>query len=280
MKKQSEILKEELNRGKPGFPFQIYSGYPFTSTHWHNEIELIYIEYGELNININGNEYIGKKDDIFIVNKNELHSMSFNKKDTVHYALVFDLSMLFFTEEDIFQKQFISPIWENKIRFYNKLDRKPYFNEIFNKAILYNSQKNSGYMLATKAVLLEFLSLLISENQYYTVDGTGENKNKNLLLKNIILYIEENSYNKITLEEISKNFNMSPKYFCKFFKSNFKKTLIEYINAVRVEQAIFLLNKNEKSITEISLLCGFSNASYFARVFKKITGHTPSFYTE
>ncbi len=101
---------------------------------------------------------------------------------------------------------------------------------------------------------------------------------KNQLLKGIVKYIDENYNQEISLAEIAAYSNMSRKYFCRFFKNNFNKTFIEYLNDVKIEHSMILLNESNISITDVAISCGFSNMSYFTRTFKKKTGCTPSQY--
>ena len=55
---------------------------------------------------------------------------------------------------------------------------------------------------------------------------------------------------------------------------------VEYLNFFRVESACERILKAEESITEIAFLCGFSDFSYFIKVFKKYKGVTPSQYAK
>ncbi len=91
-------------------------------------------------------------------------------------------------------------------------------------------------------------------------------------------YISENYQKKLYLSEISSQFNMSTTAFCNYFKRKTGKTLINYINELRVSKAGRLINNSEKSITEIAFECGFNNLSNFNRIFKSITGKTPKEY--
>ena len=51
---------------------------------------------------------------------------------------------------------------------------------------------------------------------------------------------------------------------------------VTYVNMVRIEQAIQMLSTNQHRMIEIALECGFSNIRTFNRVFKEITGYTPT----
>ncbi len=97
-------------------------------------------------------------------------------------------------------------------------------------------------------------------------------------MKMIKLYVSCNYNRDITLADVASYVGMSRASFCTFFKKQAGIGFVDYINQIRIEKAIELLKDKKHSITEISYSVGFSSASYFNRVFKKITGEAPSLY--
>lgn len=71
-----------------------------------------------------------------------------------------------------------------------------------------------------------------------------------------------------TVNELTNLAHISNYHFCRLFKQSTGKTVIEYINELRLRKAILLLKDSTLSITEIALLCSFNDANYFSRVFK------------
>ena len=82
----------------------------------------------------------------------------------------------------------------------------------------------------------------------------------------------------VDLEEISNIANMTEKSFCRFFKKSTKRTLTEFINEIRVSKACKLLISENYSVGQICNQTGFSSVSYFNRIFKSMTNHTPKEY--
>ena len=94
-----------------------------------------------------------------------------------------------------------------------------------------------------------------------------------------VFEIIENDYAQpITLEQLSSAVHMTSKYFCRFFKQATHRTPIDYLNYFRVESACYEFASTDKNITEVALDCGFSNSSYFIRLFRKYKGVTPGQY--
>lgn len=92
-------------------------------------------------------------------------------------------------------------------------------------------------------------------------------------------YVRQHFQRVITLDEISKEVNMTVPSFCRFFKKlSGGKTFTQFVNEFRIIHACKLLVEETSSITEISFICGFNNFSHFSRSFRQITGKSPSEY--
>ena len=89
------------------------------------------------------------------------------------------------------------------------------------------------------------------------------------------------SYKKdISLDEVSREVDISPYYFSKLFKQETGGNFIEYLTEVRLRNARELLKDSGLSIKEICAESGYSDPNYFSRIFKKYEGVTPSEFRE
>ncbi|MDV4150416.1 response regulator [Clostridium sp. AL.422] len=107
------------------------------------------------------------------------------------------------------------------------------------------------------------------------------NKNVNLdedRINVILEYIEANYDKTLELSDLSKAFNFNYYYLSYYFNNHCKEGFSEYLNRIRIEKSCELLKDSKLYVSEISSRVGYSDHSYFCRVFKKITGHTPSNY--
>ena len=90
-------------------------------------------------------------------------------------------------------------------------------------------------------------------------------------------YIDENlSDPELTLETISEACAYHPKYLSAAFQKQFRCGIKTYIRSVRINRACALMQQGEISVSEIAWQCGFRDPLYFARVFKKCMGLTPT----
>lgn len=91
-------------------------------------------------------------------------------------------------------------------------------------------------------------------------------------------YVRENYEEKLTLAAIASKIGISQGYLSSVFKKQTGGNLNDYINQMKIEKAKELLEKHEYMMYEISDMLGFENPYYFSKVFKKLTGITPSEY--
>jgi len=98
------------------------------------------------------------------------------------------------------------------------------------------------------------------------------------LVKNARHFIESHSGEDIPLEQIAKAMNVSTFYFCKMFKKSTGLTFTEYLARTRIEKAKNLLLNPNVRVSEAAYECGFISLTHFNRVFKRITGKSPTDY--
>lgn len=107
---------------------------------------------------------------------------------------------------------------------------------------------------------------------------TYENVGEKTLIDKILLYIDNNLENTLNAKSISEYVHISASYLCHLFKEKTGFALMEYIKLRRVNKAKVLLKTTRKTVSQVSVLCGYDNFSHFSRVFHQIEGISPSEY--
>ncbi len=272
---------ELIERGTEHFPIELYlvdknhSRYEMSS-HWHNEIELIRIISGKLNVKLNSREYLAEKNDIIFVNPETIHG-AMPVGECVYECIVMRFDVLNAADEDC--RFFIDSLLNNKILVneYNH-NAPPKFSDSMN--YLFDSMRkvSPGYKFSVISALYNLIGAIIDNNMYTSVSsGQKLHGSKNLpKLKRVLSYIRENYDKPITLQLMAERANMSQKYFCAFFKEMTKKTPMEYLILYRIECAARKLLKSDMSVTDIALSCGFNDLSYFIKTFRRIKGIPPA----
>lgn len=96
--------------------------------------------------------------------------------------------------------------------------------------------------------------------------------------KQIVEYIEQNYMHDLSLTDVAGAMHYSDPYFCKIFKKIFNKSFIMYLTELRIDKSKQLLRDVTVNIKDISDKVGFQDSNYYAKVFKRMEGMTPSEY--
>lgn len=97
-------------------------------------------------------------------------------------------------------------------------------------------------------------------------------------INEVISYIHENYASEITIPDLAERFGMSEYYLCRQFRKYSRRTIIEYLQRTRIMNAKRLFMETDHNVTQVAALTGFSNLTHFNRVFRTISGQTPSEY--
>lgn len=125
----------------------------------------------------------------------------------------------------------------------------------------------------------ELLHLLESiANQIYKLLNNNQRSLNDTMIDKIIEYISEHYYEQLSLKQVADKFHFNYYYLSSYFSSHHKEGFNEYLNKIRVEKAAELLRNDGIAVSEISFMVGYSDHSYFCKVFKKFKKLTPSKY--
>lgn len=100
----------------------------------------------------------------------------------------------------------------------------------------------------------------------------------NKFVNQVIVYCSEHYREIFTVDDIADAHGYSKDYFSKLFKQNFGITFHEFHSRVKIGYAVELLRTGNYKAYEISDILGYASVDYFTKVFKEITGTTPSKY--
>ena len=98
------------------------------------------------------------------------------------------------------------------------------------------------------------------------------------LYDSICMFVQENFQAPLTRESIAAHFRVSPNHVSRLFRREGMIAFNEYVTYVRINRAKYLLKHYRQSVDEVAAACGFSEASYFCRVFRRVSKLTPTEY--
>ena len=98
------------------------------------------------------------------------------------------------------------------------------------------------------------------------------------LVRQAMAYLHEHYAEPISRDDLSNHLGMNSDYLTYCFRTEVGMAPIAYLNRYRVNQARVLLTESDMSVTEIAMTVGFSDSSYFGRVFRRQVGVSPDAY--
>jgi len=284
-------LKEKLIHGDDAFHLSVYknrvTGNESTVlyTHWHSELEMLYIEQGGTCFNINGREYEADCGDILFIMRNTLHGAyekdRGEKEDIVFTAILFGIDFVQSASNDTIEEKYLEQLLETTggdCFHIRKGDRQSsVLKKLIREITSFYQTKPKGYELFIKSKLFEILYYFVQwKQENFIEEEIWTKKVKGKSLKTVISYINIHYADQISLEDLADTAHISVGHLCRLFRETLKTTPVKYIQEVRMKEAVRLLKGENLSITEIALLTGFTSSNYFTMIFKKKYGCTPS----
>lgn len=281
---------EKVKHGTVDFPFRIYTVNEFNSPssilppHWHNEIEFLRIDSGEAFFNIENSRLAVKAGDILIINPKEIHQAETSCSTGCHYtAFDFQPRLLDSSTNNLGYMEYLSPILINSVQFPHLLQSGETITtsvmRLLGEIQKVDIQKKTGKELYIKAYLLLIVAELYNCHLFSCGESLQAVRSLNAdRMQKVLDYIHCNYANDISTEQMARLCYLSPSNFCRMFKECSGTSFVEFLNNYRVNMALSLLKEKKYTITQIANMVGFHNSNYFAKVFKKSTGKSPSQY--
>ena len=264
-----------------GFPIRvIHTGDQFDyAAHWHEEIELVYVEGASARIGVYNHIHELKQGDLLLIKPGDVH---YFLPGTQRLTIVlFRLELLTggsFNENDLsviknlFNKTAVIPAAESRERE---------VAEYINALTAEERNRGKGFKWAMMARLFDLLVHLF-RTQMPREDSQSDHLQIPCCVKKfeyieaVCAYLEEHYSEPVKLEDAAEHIKFSKFYVCKLFKEIKGMTLMEYLNHLRIIKSEWALLFSEASILSIAVSHGFSNINTYNRLFKKYNGCTPS----
>jgi len=282
--------KEYMPFRDPTFPVDIWTDAYDTfvdetlNCHWHPAYELAVLLSGTLDFYATGIHMQIFEGDCIFINSNIMHTakQSPECRGSVIKGVAFPASLITNDTNSAVYRKYFEPVATTPM--HSVIIRR---NEIFASemasmilAICELKDKEFGFELSC----LSLLSRLWKGVLFHILSNKPElmqhriNRKYEDRMKKILSYIHENYAENITVDNLANHVNISRSECFRSFKHFTNKKPIEYINDYRLACASSLLIESTLSVTEIGVVCGFSNSSYFGKLFRQRYGVPPGQY--
>lgn len=236
--------------------------------HAHREIEIDYILYGAVELLLSGDSFHMKKGDIILINSNKLHWWQHAEDCLICRILISDRMI----KKTLGRHS--ASFWCNSVTNSAKdVDRLRVVLNSLIKKYRAAGKRGSFSLECQKYLLLESLT----ENFLVETREVGRGVEDQRIQK-ALEYINEHYAEHMSLAEIAETLYLSEPYLSRLFKSMAGMNFRDYLSRIRLNNAVENLLYTGKSITDISMECGFENPSSFNKLFKKNYKCSPSEY--
>ena len=239
-----------------------------TYEHVHPYCEIFYLKSGSCIYRVNNNTYHLTAGEAMIVAPGDSHCTSYE-------GLVPCERVIVYCKPEAIPQSFLEKhegIYQNLIRSGKVILNKK--GQIKVEGALLRMLEENNMPDKHSFELLGFLVmemlLFLDRSGIFVCETLPVNDEISTDIADTLSYIAQNYQLPLSLEEVADQVNLSPTYLSRKFRKTTGVTFKEYINYIRIKQAVQALLTTDDSITKIAVDCGFNSSNYFKDIFKKI----------
>lgn len=250
--------------------------------HWHEELELGYIEKGTSIIRTIDQEYQIHQGNGFFINTNVADTKINGNpgNPTLEINHIFHPVFIGGHFGSRITTKYLNPILHNQQISVHIIRRgSKEADAVLDQLILLKEMNNKpDQEIAIRNTLSSTWLLFLEEiKKHFEVPQITDTEKQNRI-KNMLSYIHRNFEDKITLDEIAAAANISTREANRLFQKTIHQTPFDYLISYRLNKAAELLSHSDLTITDISYRCGFTDSTYMGKQFKKAYNMTPKEY--
>lgn len=245
----------------------------YRGMHAHSDLELMLQLEGEVHIETPEESFEAGYGDVVLFNPDLAHSLYAVERPCRALVLQIDLSFCKAYFPDIRNIRFLASNMTKLLpeREYEELKRICYnigYN-YFGQYPAFEFRCMSDVNRLFSYLLTNVPYRVLSDEEYLSVLHAEKR------MERIVGYVNEHYMEKISLSDIAESENLSLSYLSHFFKDNLHQNFQSYVNSLRFEHAVYLLQKTDMRILDICLQSGFSDSKYLNNMFRDVYGITP-----
>jgi AraC-like DNA-binding protein/mannose-6-phosphate isomerase-like protein (cupin superfamily) len=257
-------------------PQLVYTGLLTRSAKWketvhiHNFLEIAFIKSGMGSITIDNQINRVRKGDIIIYNQRVPHE---EKSDVTNPMEIYFFAVKNIKLKDLPENCLIHTKSNNILaskKSYKLLEY--YFENLINESKKEQYFEKEITESIVKIIILSILRIFTNNGEQYVLANKSYLKAKT--------YIDKNYININNITKICQRIKINKYYLSHLFKQYNSKSPLKYITAKKIDLAKTLLKNSDLLIHRIALRCGYSDYTYFCKIFKNLEQTTPSQYRQ
>ncbi len=228
---------------------------------FHSQIELYFVDEGEMDISVNDNRRMLKGGEMAVVLSFDAHTYMTPEKSRSS-ALFIPVYMCPDFIEDVRHKRVTSPF----------ICDKEVVEKI--KSLVSELQKSGDNAILKQGYIYVILGI-IKDNIFFKT--TKENMDPELSTR-LLTYVNDNFGDDISLATAARELGYNESYLSRYFKACFRIGFNRYLTTVRLKNALMLMNEKKHTTAYCAMEVGFNSMRTFYRAFQKEFGCTPKEY--
>ena len=240
--------------------------------HSHPFYELVFFESGLLNHMWEGKRSILIAGDLFCIRPGEIHLYNCSEDAKLYNCLFFPDAIPSGIEGLPGIREMLTD--PARARLHVPVAMQHELKAILERMIQELEHQDSGYNEALSmllGLLLIFAGRLYTNSRILEASYAPFGK-----LREALAYLEHNFAKQLKIEDVALEYCLSPDQFARLTKQQVGLSPLQYLQNIRLSQAMELLLDENLQVAEIATLVGFEDPNYFTRLFRQRTGQTPT----
>ena len=278
--------QELVDHGSSAFPVACYQDDFNTMNvpwHWHPEWEAVRIVEGSCTVAAGQHRIKLSAGDGFFVNSGVLHGCwDLEESGCIFHSLVFHPRLVGGSLDSILYHYYVKPLMDNPNLEWIPLSPLIPWQQKALEAIetAWQSclQEEPGFEFTVRSALSSLILVLWKQMPAVQMVSDPKSLRNAERIKIMLSFIHENYGNELDVARIAATVSISESECLRCFRTSIGITPIQYLKQYRLQQAAKQLLTTSFKISDIAGNCGFSDMSYFTKVFRQQLGCTPSDY--
>lgn len=247
--------------------------------HWHEEIELIYMAEGEMNVRTPSESFLLGRGGMAAINSNVLHSASAVGECRLR-SLVFSPVLVAGNDSSVYAEKYIRPLvscnsFTGLLIGAGLEDAAGWFNDAFEAL----EQGRRGFEFIVRENLSRICFYLYEQYEPQLSKRERPLNQYHLRVRKMLEFVHQNYSDRLSLADISNSADVSERECLRCFQKSIQISPIQYLLKYRsMKGAEMLLGDPGKSVSEIAMNCGFDSPGNFTKLFRRYYNCTPREY--
>ena len=249
----------------------------------HSFCELVYVDKGSIEISSDNYTGVLYQNQMIVHGANQNHSLTCNERVAPNIIIIG-----FECKAEILNKLTYSPLLLTdelqKILAEIIKEARAVYLPPYDIPNLKNMKKRKEFVFGSDQLIKNYLQVfLIKCIRLISTPAFAEDRQKtfakvNPQIQEVKEYLDANFFQKITIEELCFLFNTNKTSLSSAFKKAFGRTIVDYLNNVRIAHTKSMLREGCYTLTQIADFMNMSSVHYLTALFKKITKMSPTEY--